>query len=216
MLAGGSAVGIDLSEFSPDKFDETSRNCARRKFGIDADVFVLTYVGRPVRRKGFHRLLQVWEQSGLGASANILLIAGCTPTECNHAAGRAIAGVKPLGYLADLKEFYAASDAVVLPSEHEGFPYSLLEGAASGLPLIGADIPGIRCAIRSEETGLLVSAGDQAALRAAVERLASDPALRRRLGQNARRRVEREFDRKIVLKALLDFYQTKLLLCRRA
>src|SRR5205814_989582 len=117
----GSAVGINLEEFSPERFDAASRRIARKKFGVAADVFVLAYVGRPAKRKGFNLLLNAWEKSDLGARRNLLLIAGCTQTECERAAGRPIDGVRGLGYLTDLKEFYAGCDAVVLPSNHEGF-----------------------------------------------------------------------------------------------
>lgn len=207
----GSAAGIDLAVFTPDRFDDTARVAARKRFALPAGAFVLAYVGRPVRRKGFHRLLDAWEHTGLGARGHALVIAGCTEPECRRAAGRTVPGVTALGYLPDLKDFYAASDAVVLPSEHEGFPYSLLEGAAAGRALLGTDIPGIRCAIRAGETGLLAPPGDEPALRAALLRLASDPALRALLGRNARARVEREFDRETVLQSLVDFYRTRLL-----
>lgn len=209
VLANGSAVGIDLHEFNQERFNTTAQAAGRKKFGLPADRFVLAYVGRPVKRKGFHFLLNSWERTGLGQQGNVLLVAGCTSGECTRALNRAVEGVKGLGYLTDLREFYAASDAVALPSEHEGFPYSLLEGAAAGRPLIGTDIPGIRCAILRHETGLLVQPRDEAALGQAIETLASDRALRARLGANARARVEREFGRKIVLQNLLKYYMSE-------
>lgn len=210
VLAHGSAVGIDLVDFDLTRFTGESIKQAREKFGISETAFVLAYVGRPVKRKGFHILLRAWEKSGLGKQNNILLIAGCTGAECDAVLGYAVAGVKGLGYLTNLYEFYAACDVVTLPSEHEGFPYSMLEGAAAGRPLIGTDIPGIRCAIKHDETGLLVSVNDEASLVEAIKKLASDPQLRSRLGCNARRRVEQEFTREIVLTSLLDFYQIQL------
>jgi len=210
VLANGSAVGIDLQEFARERFDAAAQTASRRKLGLAVDRFVLAYVGRPVKRKGFHLLLRAWERTGLGLKGNVLLTAGCTQEECTRALDHAVEGVKGLGYLTDLKDFYAACDAVVLPSEHEGFPYSLLEGAAAGRPLIGTDIPGIRCAILRGETGLLVGARDEAALSQAIKSLASNPALGARLGANARSRVEREFERKIVLQSLLKYYMREL------
>ena len=210
VLANGSAVGIDLQEFSEERFNQVAQKAARQKFGLPADRFVLAYVGRPVKRKGFHFLLKAWKRTALGLKGDVLLVAGCTQEECARTLDHGVEGVKGLGYLTDLKDFYAASDAVVLPSEHEGFPYSLLEGAAAGRPLIGTDIPGIRCAILRDETGLLVGPRDEAALGQAIETLASDPALGARLGANARGRVEREFGRKIVLQSLLKFYMSEL------
>jgi len=210
VLANGSAVGIDLQEFDRERFNADTQIAGRKKLDLPADRFILAYVGRPVKRKGFHFLLKAWEGTDLATKGNVLLLAGCTQEECARALGHEVEGVKGLGYLTDLREFYAASDALVLPSEHEGFPYSLLEAAAAGRPLIGTDIPGIRCAIQRDETGLLVAPGDESGLSRAIQRLASDRALARRLGTNARQRVEREFDRKIVLQSLLRYYMSEL------
>lgn len=210
VLANGSAVGLDLSDYDLSYFNDRMRGQGRQKFSIPMNSFVLGYVGRPVRRKGFHILLKAWERSGLGKSGNILLIAGCTSNECDTALGYPVVGVQGLGYIKEMKEFYAACDAVSLPSEHEGFGYSLLEGAAAAKPLIGTDIPGIRCAIQDNHTGLLVPVKDDVALAEAINQLASNPLLRFRLGNNARERVETAFSQEIVLKELLDFYRGEL------
>ncbi|PAX60062.1 glycosyltransferase family 4 protein [Brunnivagina elsteri] len=207
VIANGSAVGINLNDF---EFSTDFVKKAKEKFGVSKANFVLAYVGRPVKRKGFHLLLKAWEKSGLGLKNNYLLIAGCTDAECDNVLGRNVVGVKGLGYLKDLREFYAACDALTLPSKHEGFPYSLLEAAAAGKPLIGTDIPGVRCAIVHNQTGLLVPFDDEEALANAIIQLASDPLLRLRLGQNARKRAEEQFSREIVLAGLLNFYQKDL------
>ncbi|MBW4665953.1 MAG: glycosyltransferase [Cyanomargarita calcarea GSE-NOS-MK-12-04C] len=216
VIANGSAVGIDLAEYELSSFSGHRKKQAKKKFGVAEAPFVLAYVGRPVRRKGFHLLLKAWEKSGLGLQNCFLLIAGCTANECEAALGHPVVGVKGLGYLTNLSKFYAACDAVTLPSEHEGFPYSLLEGAAAAKPLIGTDIPGIRCAIQPNQTGLLVPVNDELALANAISQLASDPVLRSRLGQNARKRVEQEFAREIVLTSLQDFYYKDLGCCPQA
>lgn len=207
VIANGSAVGINMNDF---EFSTDFIKKAKEKFGVTKANFVLAYVGRPVKRKGFHLLLKAWEKSGLGLKNNYLMIAGCTATECDHALGHSIAGVKGLGYLTDLREFYAACDAVSLPSKHEGFPYSLLEAAAAGKPLIGTNIPGIRCTIKHNQTGLLVPFNNEEALAEAIIQFASDPVLRLHMGENARKRAEEEFSRDIVLAGLIDFYQKDL------
>lgn len=207
VLASGSAVGIDLNEYKLEYFSPAAAKIARAKLDIPEDVFVLAYTGRPFRRKGFHLLIKAWETSGLGKANNFLIIAGCSAADCDAVLGYPSAGVKGLGYLTSLREFYAACDVVTLPSEHEGFSYSLLEGAAAGKPLIGTDIPGNRCAIQPDITGVLVPKNDQIALATAIASFASNPELRQRLGKNARARIEDEFTNEIVLKSLLEFYQ---------
>jgi N,N'-diacetylbacillosaminyl-diphospho-undecaprenol alpha-1,3-N-acetylgalactosaminyltransferase len=204
VIANGSAVGIDINEFD---CSEDFIKKAKGKFNVAEANFVLAYVGRPVKRKGFHLLLKAWEKSGLGLQNNYLLIAGCTHAECETVLGHSVSGVRGIGYLEDLREFYAACDALTLPSQHEGFGCCLLEAAAAGKPLIGTDISGIRCAIKHNETGLLVPCNDDDALINAIVKLASDPALRLRLGQNARKRADQEFSKEVVLADLLDFYQ---------
>jgi N,N'-diacetylbacillosaminyl-diphospho-undecaprenol alpha-1,3-N-acetylgalactosaminyltransferase len=206
VLAHGSAVGIDLNEYKPEYFSPAAAKVARQKLGIPADAFVLAYTGRPFKRKGFHLLIKAWERSGLGQQNNFLIIAGCSAADCDAVLGYPSQGVKGLGYLTSLREFYAACDAVTLPSEHEGFSYSLLEGAAAGKPLIGSDIPGNRCAIQPDLTGILIPKNNEIALAEAIKYVAFNPDLRHQLGKNARYRIEQEFTNEIVLAGLLDFY----------
>lgn len=212
VLGNGSAAGIDLSDYKLELFTKTRKNILRKKYEIDEQAFVLAYVGRPKKRKGFHLLLNAWDKSSLGENGNLLLIAGCTDDDCMKVSTRKIVGVRALGYLSELKDIYSVCDAVVLPSFHEGFGYVLLEGAAAARPLIGSDIPGIRCAIINNYNGILIPANDEDALVKAISMLAADEELRIMLGNNARTLVENEFNREVVLSALFEYY--KKLKCR--
>ena len=206
VLGEGSACGIDLNEFSPSQFDEQNMIRSRLKLGIAADAFVVLYVGRPFKRKGFNVLLESWLKGRVRINNSVLLIAGCNSKEVAAAINQSLEDVIALGYVEDLRVYYAACDVVVLPSYHEGFPYSLLEGAAAGRALVGSNVPGIDSAIKHNETGLLVSVGDEQALATALITLRDDPELRGRLGINARSMVEKHFDRKVFEKELLDYY----------
>jgi N,N'-diacetylbacillosaminyl-diphospho-undecaprenol alpha-1,3-N-acetylgalactosaminyltransferase len=210
VIGSGSATGINLANFDLANYSGNAIMAARKKLDISQDAFVLAYVGRPHKRKGFDLLIKAWQQSGLGGNNNFLIIAGCTADECDRVLGYPVQGVKGLGYLTNLSEFYAACDVVTLPSEHEGFPYSLLEGAAASKPLIGTNIPGIRCAITDQVTGLLIPPNDQSQLVLAILKLANDSVFRAQLGQNARLRIEQEFTTEIVLNKLIKFYNDEL------
>jgi N,N'-diacetylbacillosaminyl-diphospho-undecaprenol alpha-1,3-N-acetylgalactosaminyltransferase len=210
ILGSGSICGIDLQQYNPHKFDDVAQIIAREKFQIDRNSFVLGYVSRPCKRKGFHRLLTAWQESELGGKGNILLMAGCSDRDVRTVVGDDVAGVCGLGYIDNMLEFYAACDAVVLPSDHEGFPYSLLEAAAAGRISIGTDIPGIDCVIKHNQTGLLVPLDNSHALKEAILKVAYDPILRIKLGNNAKARVKLEFDRDLVLSELLSFYESVL------
>ena len=85
---------------------------------------------------------------------------------------------------------------LVLPSvtNAEAFGYVQLEAMASARPVISTDVPsGVSWVNQDGHTGLVVPAGDAAALRCAIERLIGDPALRSQLGAAGRARVEQEF-----------------------
>ncbi len=99
----------------------------------------------------------------------------------------------------EVMEAYAHHDIFVLASivtptgDRDGIPVVLMEAGAAGLPLISTPISGIPELVRHGQTGWLVPSGDAKALAEAIERLAQDPDLRERLGDNARSLVESEF-----------------------
>lgn len=100
----------------------------------------------------------------------------------------------------EIRALLERSDAIALTSildssgRREGIPVSLMEGMAAGLPVISSRLSGIPELVTHGESGLLAEPGDEAGLAEAIETLASDPALRVRMGRAGRARVERDFD----------------------
>ena len=93
--------------------------------------------------------------------------------------------VKFFGDRHDIPDLLRDMDLLVLPSTYEGFPISIIEAMATGLPVIGSDIDGIPEIIAHERTGLLVPARDVNALADSIARVADDQDLRSRLGRAA-------------------------------
>jgi len=205
VLGRGSSYGICLQEFSPDQFAPHRTRQVREQLGIPQDAYVALYVGRPFRRKGFHTVLDAWQRIGEEKNGDVLLVAGCTNVDVAKAAGRAMPTVRALGYVRDIRMCYAACDVVVLPSWHEGMPYSLLEGAAASRPLVGSDVPGIDSII-DDHNGMLVPPGDRDALAEVLGILRADRDLRQRMGRSGRQLVERHFDRTVCEQLLLAYY----------
>ncbi|MBN1130185.1 MAG: glycosyltransferase family 4 protein [Chitinispirillaceae bacterium] len=87
-----------------------------------------------------------------------------------------------------MADFYRSSYALVIPSVVEGYPTTILEAGAYGVPAIGSDAIGNRDAILHNETGILCRLNDVEDLAAAILRLSADPELRNRLGINAGKR----------------------------
>lgn len=112
------------------------------------------------------------------------------------------------GQRTDMPEVWRQAAIAVLPTTYrEGLPTVLLEAAATGRPLVATDMPGCREVVRPGETGLLVPPGDAVALADALERLATDAALRARLGAAARQAAETEFAVPVVTGLVLDLYR---------
>ena len=114
--------------------------------------------------------------------------------------------VSCLGEVSDVRPMMEKSDVVVLPSYREGIPRALLEAAAMAKPIITTDAVGCREVVDDEINGLLVPVKDAPALARAMERMINDPEMRKRMGKAGRKKVEREFDEKIVIKKILKTY----------
>jgi glycosyltransferase involved in cell wall biosynthesis len=111
------------------------------------------------------------------------------------------------GATADMAGELARAHVACLPSYREGLPKFLLEAAATGLPIVTADVPGCREAVRHEYNGLLVPVRTVEPLAEALERLVRDPALRARMGAAGRQRAEQEFAAERVVAETLGLYE---------
>lgn len=103
------------------------------------------------------------------------------------------ANIMWLGEQSGVEHLLGASDIFVLPSHQEGFSNALLEAMSAGVPAIATAVGGNVDAVIDNESGLLVRASDPRAMAAAIQKLASDPALRRRLADAARFRVQQHY-----------------------
>ena len=113
--------------------------------------------------------------------------------------------VEYLGPTDDVRPFIADADAVVLPSYREGLPRSLLEGGAMGRALIATDVPGCREIVKDGTSGLTCEVRNAASLADAMARFAAmEVDQRQKLGEAARRKIESEYDERLVINAYLD------------
>jgi glycosyltransferase involved in cell wall biosynthesis len=101
--------------------------------------------------------------------------------------------------------FMRTLDVFVLPSFAEGTSKSVIEAMAHGLPIITTSVGGSPDLL-TPDTGILVPAGDSAALADAMHCLASDPVLRKRMGEAARARYLKLFAPEAVLSMLVTTY----------
>jgi glycosyltransferase involved in cell wall biosynthesis len=158
------------------------------------------FAGRDDPAKGLAVLLDAWRDAPAGAALVLATAAdggAAAHTRESPAPGGRAHPVR-LGSLTptQLREVYAASDVLVVPSIatrtfREPWGLVVNEAMSRGLAVIASDQVGAAAGglVRDGETGLVVPAGDARALAAAITRLAGDPGLRERLGAGGRRAV---------------------------
>ena len=195
-------VGVDINQFTvvPEPFAVPTAVC----------------VSRMLRDKGIHELVAATRLlHAKGVELRVRLVG---PTDDNPASiPRATLAewnregvVEVVGPSEDIAGEYARAHIAVLPSYREGLPKSLLEAASCGRPMVATDVPGCREVCIHGETGLRVPARTIEPLADALERLILDPALRQRLGENARHRAETIFAEKIINAQTLALYEEML------
>jgi glycosyltransferase involved in cell wall biosynthesis len=168
-----------------------SRDELRRRHGVDGATLV--YAGRLAPQKRLDVALDALAQVGDTA----LLIAGEGPDEAEvrrHATARGLNGrVRFLGPQPRrvVFELLRAADAALLSSSWENFPHMVVEALAVGTPVLATAVGGVTEIVRDEENGLLVPAGDPAALAGAIRRYLADAALRERLSAAGPASVDR-------------------------
>jgi glycosyltransferase involved in cell wall biosynthesis len=164
----------------------------RHELGLGDDEVLLVFVGRIVPIKRLDLLLQAMAKARTADPRLRLAVVGDgdeRPQLERQAADLGIAAdVRFLGYRRELRPVFAAADIAVLSSDNEGTPVSLIEAAAAGLPAVATDVGGVREVV-SEETGMVVPRGDDAALASALLRMAGDAEQRETFGRAARRRA---------------------------
>ena len=114
--------------------------------------------------------------------------------------------VRMLGWAPHALSLMALSNIVVLTSEKEGIPRSLMEAMALGKPVVATDVPGTQELVVNNETGLLTPLGDPQALADKIKLLSSNPELCQRFGKTAKARVEKHFNDLKIAAFLRDFY----------
>ncbi len=99
-----------------------------------------------------------------------------------------------LGFRDDIPQVLSSFDVFVLPSIMEGHPIAILEAMAMAKPIVASDINGIREQIENRRTGLLVPPGDPQALAKAINQMLKDRNKARKMGIEARKRVDEMYD----------------------
>ncbi len=178
-----------------------SPGLTRAELGIAADAVVALYIGRLDDGKRLELVIRA-----LADQPNYhLLIVGDGPTRADlEREAHALSGAATFtGATADPNPYYAIADIVVLPTEMEALPMTLIEAAAHGKPVIASNVGGVSEVVSDGVTGILIDGVDQW-----VEALSRmlDEDTRTRFGRAARDRHREAFSIESLRRSLADVY----------
>lgn len=180
--------GIDLS-----RFKNGNGKKIRREFKIPAKSRVILFAGRLVKVKGLKYLFSAMPGILRKSPDAKLLIAGDGPIRQELDYMAKSLGIRDsvifAGLRNDIKDFLAASDILVLPSLHEGFPNVALEAMACGRPVVACRVTSLP-EIIDKGIGILVKPRDPNALGLAISNLLKNPPLIKSMGARARIKSE--------------------------
>jgi Glycosyltransferase len=208
VLGYGNVRGVDMKYYSRRPEVLEIANTIKKK-----DLFTFVFVGRIVRDKGINELCYAMNKLSEIACIRLLLI-GKREDNLDPISDTAVEiidknpSIDYLGpkYGDELLAYYAASDCFVFPSYREGFPNTVLEAGAMGLPSIVTDINGSREIIVEGKNGVIIPSHDADSLFQAMLNMVRDKATREEMAGNAREMIASRYEQGFVRKCLYDFY----------
>lgn len=205
----GSANGVNLDKFAIENKIEYCEEI-RRKNNINEKAVVLGFVGRVGKEKGFEELMEMFRVLLKSFPELILLYVG--PNEKPDTVDKkyldffeTCPNIKYTGgWVDDAEKYFAAMDIFIFPTYHEGFGSVTIEAEAMGVPVIVSDVPGPQNAMIDGQTGYKVPVRNVDALVQQTSALICDEKLRIKMGRNARKFVETQFDDQILLDKIIE------------
>lgn len=215
VIWNGSASGVDLQKFDISK-KKKWREELRKDFSLSEKDIVFAFAARLTADKGVNELLEAFLNiEEKYSNAKLLMMGGMDNQESLQSElvfrSKKSKNIIFTGNVPDVEKYYAASDVFVAPSYREGFGLVVIEAEAMGLPAIVSNVPGQIDAIKENVTGLTCEVKSSKSLQSAMEKLIDDEILRIKLGDNASKYVEENYEQRKLFEYLKE--HRKALIC---
>ena len=203
------------TELLPLEDKESHLKMVNKLYDLSDSETVFLFVGRIVGDKGinelchaFNRIHQQYPNTRLRLVGDFEMILDPVSDETKKLISDEKNGIITISWKNgdELLAYYASADCFVMPSYREGFPNTVLEAGAMGLPSIVTDINGSREIIVQGENGVIIPPHDADALFDAMLNMMKDKDAREKMAGNARQMIASRFEQGFVRKCLYDFY----------
>lgn len=179
-------LGVDTAKFTP----IASSKERREQLGLPKDAFIIGFHGRIAHEKNLLTLLRGFKR--FAHPKKHLLIVGDGVAEIRSRLSRhkdvTVAGIQD-----NVVPWLQAMDVYVMPSFTETTSLAVLEAMACGLPVVSSKVGFIKYYIIDEQNGMFFDHHNGFDLARKLSRISKDPDLQNRMGQNARRTIEKSF-----------------------
>lgn len=199
-LVSGSGVNLDRHR--------------QEAYPLPEETVRFLYVGRIMKEKGMDELLEAAQRIKKVHEHVEFCIVGSYEEDYKESVKKLEKEqvIQWIPYQKEIHPYYTKAHAVLMPSYHEGMSNVILEASATGRPVLASDIPGCQEGFDDGVTGFGFEPRNAQALYETIEKfLALSYEERRSMGQAARAKMEREFDRKMVVAAYMEELQTAIL-----
>jgi len=210
VLGYGNVMGVDMNRFRHrPEIDEAAKTI--KKEGI----FTFIFVGRIVGDKGMNELMEAFVRLLKVNDKIRLILVGKYEENLDPVKPETLERIQKTPQIEavgskfgdNLLTYYVASDSFVFPSYREGFPNTVMEAGAMGLPSIVTDINGSREIIENGKNGLIIPSKDADALYEAMKKMIEDKEAYKRMAENARPMIDSRYEQGFVRSCLLNFYE---------
>ncbi|MBL4559850.1 MAG: glycosyltransferase family 4 protein [Labilibaculum sp.] len=208
VIGNGSVNGIDVEYFSRHNPDVPN---LKEKHHINSSNFVFGFVGRLVKDKGIHELVDAFVKINKNYPNTRLLLVG--EFENGDPINKAIKvkiktnkNILHVGFQRDVRPFLKMMNVFVFPSYREGFGVSLMEAAAMDVPAISSDITGCNEIIKNGYNGILIPSKSVINLFNAMEKMISDINLSNEMSKVCRTSVIDKYEQKALWDKTFESY----------
>lgn len=206
VLGYGNVKGVDMERFNPVRLADVTK---------EEDKFRFVFVGRMVGDKGVNELVEAFVRLNKEHPNTQLVLVGKYEADLDPVKLTTLKAIKENPcidacgpkYGDDLLVEYMRSDCFVMPSYREGFPNTVMEAGAMGLPSVVTDINGSREIIIHGENGLIVPSKNTDALYEAMKQMVEDTSARNKMAAKSRPLINSRFEKSFVQECLIDFYE---------
>ena len=210
VLGYGNVRGVDLNYWKRSGGTRTEGWLSERR--EKKEPFTFVFVGRIVRDKGINELVNAFFRLNKNYPDTRLLLVGPAEDDLDPVLPETQMALEKeetiisVGSQKDVRPYYEARDALVVPSYREGFPNVVLEAGAMELPSIVTDINGSREIIEEGVNGVIVPPRDESALYEAMEDMVTHPEKVSKMSAKSRPMIAARYEQSFVRMNLKHFY----------